>query len=70
MSIDSKTALSSSPKSLVSFFGDEGRNRPNKSLGLTDFLVELPQTIESILDTHDSLKPQHDDSDPIAELFR
>eukprot|EP00545_Synedropsis_sp_CCMP1620_P009907 CAMPEP_0119007508 /NCGR_PEP_ID=MMETSP1176-20130426/3057_1 /TAXON_ID=265551 /ORGANISM="Synedropsis recta cf, Strain CCMP1620" /LENGTH=196 /DNA_ID=CAMNT_0006959675 /DNA_START=80 /DNA_END=667 /DNA_ORIENTATION=- len=67
MSSSIATPLSSSPKSLINFFGAE--NSRTKSLGLDEFLKELPQTIESILSTHDSLKPGNGGSDPIAELF-
>jgi hypothetical protein len=70
MSTNVETSLSSSPKSLISFFGNEDGSASRKSLHLDEFLKELPQTIESILATHDSLSPEIGSSDPIAELFR
>lgn len=69
MSSNVEISLSSSPKCLISFFGNEEGTTSRKSLHLDEFLKELPQTIESILSTHDSLAPQNDSSDPIAELF-
>lgn len=57
--------LSTSPTSVNEF-------EINKRLMLDDFLKELPHTIESILESRESLRPQEDESkaDPIAELFR
>jgi hypothetical protein len=60
---NASSLLATSPTSVNEF-------EVNKSLTLEDFLKELPHTIESILESRESLRPQGEKADPIADLFR